>query len=68
MFGIGTNYTNDFKKASSGGKETSHALNVVIKLAEVGGKSCVKISDELTKNTGNKEEVRRVKQLYSLPV
>lgn len=49
MFGIGTNYTNEFMRKSSGGKERSPALNVVIKLAQVGGKPCVKISDELSK-------------------
>ena len=48
-FGIGTSFTNDFTKASSGGKEKSRALNMVIKLAAVNGKPCVKISDELTK-------------------
>ena len=48
-FGIGTSLTNDFKTLSSGGKEKSKALNMVIKLASVDGKPCVKISDELTK-------------------
>lgn len=67
MFGIGTNYTNEFMRKSSGGKERSPALNVVIKLAQVGGKPCVKISDELSKNTGNVEEVRKVKELFGLP-
>lgn len=36
-------------KASSAGLEKSKALNMVIKLANVDGKPCVKISDELTK-------------------
>ncbi|KAF7975743.1 hypothetical protein HWV62_8731 [Athelia sp. TMB] len=48
-FGIGTYLTNDFQKASTGGKEKSKALNMVIKIASVDGKTCVKISDDLKK-------------------
>ena len=48
-FGIGTSLSNDFKKTSSGGKEKSRALNMVIKLSSVDGKPTVKISDEITK-------------------
>jgi nicotinate phosphoribosyltransferase len=48
-FGIGTSLTNDFRSVSSGGKEKSKALNMVIKLASVDGRPCVKISDELSK-------------------
>lgn len=48
-FGIGTSLTNDFKKLSSGGTQKSRSLNMVIKLAAVNGKHCVKISDEPTK-------------------
>ncbi|EMD33281.1 hypothetical protein CERSUDRAFT_117911 [Gelatoporia subvermispora B] len=66
-FGIGTSLTNDFKSVSSGRKEKSKALNMVIKLASVSGKSTVKISDELSKNTGDRETVKLVKQIFSLP-
>lgn len=48
-FGIGTSLTNDFRSISSGGKEKSKALNMVIKLASVDNNNCVKISDELSK-------------------
>ncbi|THH27001.1 hypothetical protein EUX98_g7181 [Antrodiella citrinella] len=48
LFGIGTWLTNDFPSASRHG-EKSRALNMVIKLAGVDGKHCVKISDELMK-------------------
>ncbi|ESK98267.1 nicotinate phosphoribosyltransferase [Moniliophthora roreri MCA 2997] len=65
-FGIGTFMTNDFKKASSDGKEKSKALNIVIKLASVDEKPCVKISDELSKNTGDKATAERVKKLFGL--
>ena len=48
-FGIGTWLSNDFRSTSSGGLQKSRALNIVIKLASVNGKLCVKISDELSK-------------------
>jgi nicotinate phosphoribosyltransferase len=65
-FGIGTYFTNDFKTKSSKYAEKSRALNMVIKLAEVDGRQCVKISDDLTKNTGDKATVESVKKLYGL--
>ena len=48
-FGIGTFFTNDFKSLSSGGKEKSKALNIVIKMATINDHPCIKISDDLTK-------------------
>ncbi|KAK7454533.1 nicotinate phosphoribosyltransferase [Stygiomarasmius scandens] len=66
-FGIGTFLTNDFSKASDPGTK-SKALNIVIKLSSVNGKPCVKISDDLTKNTGDKGTVEAVKKLFGLPV
>jgi len=48
-FGIGTSLSNDFKSISSGRKQKNKALNMVIKLYQVDGKFCAKISDELTK-------------------
>ena len=53
-FGIGTSLTNDFKSVSSGGQEKSKALNMVIKLASVNHRHCVKISDELSKVCGTR--------------
>ncbi|KAF9067188.1 nicotinate phosphoribosyltransferase [Rhodocollybia butyracea] len=66
-FGIGTFLSNDFAKVSDPHSK-SPALNMVIKLAEVNGKVCVKISDDLTKNTGDKRVVDQVKHLFGLPL
>jgi nicotinic acid phosphoribosyltransferase len=49
MFGIGTHFTNDFRTKSSGFKDVSKPLNIVIKIASIDGKPCVKLSDEPTK-------------------
>ncbi|KAG1725349.1 Quinolinate phosphoribosyl transferase [Suillus paluster] len=65
-FGIGTWLTNDFKKKSSQYTEQSKALNIVIKLGSIDGKECVKISDEITKNTGVPEVVAKVKETYQI--
>lgn len=65
-FGIGTFLTNDFRTKSSGYKEKSRALNMVIKLNSVDGKPCVKISDDLGKNTGDPSTVEFVKREYGL--
>ncbi|GAA5961176.1 hypothetical protein JCM21900_005889 [Sporobolomyces salmonicolor] len=78
-FGVGTNFTNDFKRVEEPVQqetpgegpprtdgETNKALNMVIKLYMINNDYCVKISDELTKNTGNPEAVKLVKQRFGL--
>ncbi|WFD34938.1 nicotinate phosphoribosyltransferase [Malassezia cuniculi] len=58
-FGVGTNLTNDFVKQSDPTAK-SPPLNMVIKLDSINGHHTVKISDELTKNTGDPDEVAYV--------
>jgi len=65
-FGIGTFLTNDFRTLTSGNTVKSKALNMVIKLSSVDGSPCVKLSDDLTKNTGDKATVEKVKRIYGL--
>jgi nicotinate phosphoribosyltransferase len=52
--------------AKSKDHQTSKALNIVIKLHSVNGRNAVKISDELTKNTGDPEEIRLCKRRFGI--
>lgn len=62
-FGIGTHFTNDFA-STSGGK--SRPLNIVIKLREIDGLPCVKLTDDRGKYTGDRHEVERVAEKMGL--
>ncbi|KAF3762233.1 nicotinate phosphoribosyltransferase [Cryphonectria parasitica EP155] len=59
-FGVGTFLTNDFTRLSDGSNSTP--MNIVIKLSSAGNNAAVKISDNIGKNTGDKETVERVKR------
>ncbi|WFD41017.1 nicotinate phosphoribosyltransferase [Malassezia japonica] len=64
-FGVGTHLTNDFGCASDTSRK-SRALNMVLKLDSINGHPTVKISDELTKNTGDADEIALVKRRFGL--
>jgi nicotinate phosphoribosyltransferase len=64
-FGIGTFFTNDFKKASDK-TAVSKPLNMVIKLSQINGRDCVKLSDDRGKHTGTTAEVERAQRELGL--
>ncbi|AEY95677.1 FACR160Cp [Eremothecium gossypii FDAG1] len=60
-FGIGTNFTNDFRRHSAPDAK-SEPLNIVFKLLTVNGRPAIKISDDLGKTMGDPEKVEEVKR------
>ncbi|CAB62416.1 nicotinate phosphoribosyltransferase Npt1 [Schizosaccharomyces pombe] len=66
-FGIGTNLTSDFQKVSNP-SEVSKPMNIVIKLFSAEGTKAVKISDDIMKNTGDRDAVIQAKHQLCLPI
>lgn len=63
-FGWGTNLTNDFRDCAPYRNDALSAFSVVCKVTEAQGKPTVKLSDNLAKATGPKEEVDRYLQVF----
>ncbi|KAI9303827.1 nicotinate phosphoribosyltransferase [Cunninghamella echinulata] len=64
-FGIGTSFTNDYKKESNPA-EKSKPLNIVIKLKECNGERVIKLSDDALKHSADKETIDRFKHKLGL--
>lgn len=62
-YGIGTSLTNDFRSNTG---ERSKPLNIVIKLANIDGRPCVKLSDDAGKNMGDPHVIREVQKRHGL--
>lgn len=58
-FGVGTFFTNDFTHLSDNKK--SVPLNIVIKLAQAKGVPAVKLSDDMGKNMGPEDMIKKIK-------
>ena len=63
-FGWGTNLTNDFRDCAPYRNDDLKAFSVVCKVTQAAGKPTVKLSDNLAKATGPKEEVDRYLQVF----
>ena len=62
--GWGTLLTNDFRGCHPRGERTLEPLSLVCKLTSVGGRPTVKLSDNVNKAVGLKEEVERYKRVF----
>jgi nicotinate phosphoribosyltransferase len=59
-FGIGTNFTNDFRKLSDT-NQRSEPMNMVIKMNACNDTPVIKLSDDILKNSGDSALVSKIK-------
>lgn len=64
-FGIGTNFTNDFKKITNP-SQRSEPMNMVIKMNSCNGTPVIKLSDDIMKNSGDSDLVSKIKTKLGL--
>jgi nicotinate phosphoribosyltransferase len=63
-FGWGTNLTNDFRECAPYKNEQLRAFSVVCKVTRADGRDTVKLSDNLAKATGPKDEINRYLRVF----
>jgi len=63
-YGWGTNLTNDFRDCVPKGGTALDPISLVCKVVEAGGRPAVKLSDNPTKATGPKDEIRRYLEIF----
>ena len=63
-FGWGTNLTNDFRDCAPYRNDDLKAFSVVCKVTQADGKPTVKLSDNLAKATGPREELDRYLRVF----
>lgn len=64
-FGIGTHFTNDFRKLSAPDSK-SEPMNMVIKMNVCNDKPVIKLSDDAMKNSGDTVFVKQIKDQLGL--
>jgi nicotinate phosphoribosyltransferase len=62
-FGFGTGHTNDFAGTLPGNTDM-RPFSMVIKPYEVNGRPCVKLSNDVSKATGPKDEIERYIRIF----
>jgi nicotinate phosphoribosyltransferase len=63
-YGWGTNLTNDFRGCATHDEPLLGAISLVCKITGVNGRPAVKLSDNLAKATGPKDEVERYIRVF----
>jgi nicotinate phosphoribosyltransferase len=64
--GWGTLLTNDFRNCNPRGDGSLNPVNLVCKLNDTDGRPAVKLSDNLQKALGQREEIERYKRVFGL--
>jgi nicotinate phosphoribosyltransferase len=63
-FGWGTNLTNDFHNCAPARNEALKAISLVCKVSSANGRPAVKLSDNVEKATGDRQEIEQYLQLF----
>lgn len=63
-FGWGTNLTNDFRGCAPNASTDLDAISLVCKVTKANGRPAVKLSDNPSKATGNRDEIERYLHIF----